>query len=217
MEVLDSHGINISTKSERKLENLFFREDFGRCDYERVGDMEFGSHAILEYSEAFHCALERTTEAGEAPKIVIDYAFSRVSTVFTAMLGKLKWDAVSLNAYADVTRLPRNAEDEMALLDNLSRVVVTLNADAGVIMDAEGEKLTVVDNLGRIVDDNTLTTVFATLYSGCCENATIGVPVTAPKALEGIIEECGGSVIRTKTGRSSADGKGSRWRRSTCL
>ncbi len=47
IEVLDSHGINISTKAERKFENLFFREDFGRCDCEAIGDMEFGSHAMI--------------------------------------------------------------------------------------------------------------------------------------------------------------------------
>ncbi|MCE5198951.1 hypothetical protein LLG39_08240, partial [bacterium] len=166
---------------------------------ERVGDMEFGSHAILEYSEAFHNALGSAPESGRPPKIVIDYAFSRLSTVFTAMLGKLKWDTVSLNAYADVTRLIKDEQTERAVLDNLSRVVVTLNADAGVLMDPEGEKLLVVDNQGRVIDPNTLTAAFASLFASQSPNSVVAVPVTAPAAMEDIVEASGGSILRTKT------------------
>ncbi len=94
--------------------------------------------------------------------------------------------------------MPKDNEGRNALLGNLARVLVTLNADVGVLMDPEGERLTVVDNLGRVIDDITLTAVFATLMAGS-EHSVIGLPVTSPQAFEAVVGASGGQVVRTRT------------------
>jgi mannose-1-phosphate guanylyltransferase/phosphomannomutase len=189
----------MSRKAKRKLENLYFREDFRRVDPDHMGDMHFGSHGIENYSQAFYQTLSRECKATKPLKIVVDYAYSRLSSVFPAMLGKLSWDTIALNAYSDPKRTPRTEEDRNSLLRNLSRVVMTLEADAGVLIDADGEKLTIVDDSGRVIDGNTLTALFTTLVAAASPDSKIAVPVTAPAALEELASEYGAEIVRTKT------------------
>ncbi|MDO8682545.1 MAG: sugar phosphate nucleotidyltransferase [Armatimonadota bacterium] len=197
IEIFDADGVNLSRTAERKLENIFFREDFGRTDLDSVGDMDFGSRALEDYSAAFAKALPPAPGVRRM-KIIVDYGFGRLSTVFPAMLGRLGWDAIALNAYSDAKRIPRTLAEKNELLKNLSEIVTTLRADAGVFMHCDGERFTLVDGSGNIVDGAALLALYASLVSDSNSNAVIAVPVTAPSIVDDLIAASGAKAIRTK-------------------
>ncbi len=57
VEFFDRSGINVDKATERKIENLFFREDFRRVAMDDVGLFDFPARALESYTGAFLSAL----------------------------------------------------------------------------------------------------------------------------------------------------------------
>lgn len=197
IEFFDKRGVYLPKSGERKIENLFFREDFARCDADEVGTIRFASRAIEQYQADFQ-RLVQAPESPRAMRIVADFAFSRVSAIFPAILGELGYDVVALNAYPEPRRAPRTPAEHDAFAENLQQVVQSLGANLGLMFENEGERLTVVDERGRVISGGALLTVFARLMAESCPGKQIAVPVNAPSVIEEIVEPYGVQVVRTR-------------------
>lgn len=197
IEFFDRRGVYLPKSGERKIENLFFREDFARCDADAVGEIHFASRAIEQYQADFQ-RLVPLPDNPRSMRLVADFAFSRVAAIFPAMLGQMGYDVVSLNAYPDPRRSPRTPAEHDAFAENLKQVVQSLTADCGVMFENEGERLTVVDEQGRVISGSALLATFARLMAEACPGKLIAVPVNAPSVIEEIAAPYGVQVIRTR-------------------
>ncbi|MCS6923029.1 MAG: mannose-1-phosphate guanyltransferase [Fimbriimonadales bacterium] len=197
IEFYDRRGIYLPKSGERKIENLFFREDFARCDADEVGEIHFASRAIEQYQADFH-RLVQLPKNPRAMRLVADFAFSRVAAIFPAMLGEMGYDVVSLNAYPDPRRSPRTPAEHDTFAEKLKQVVQSLNAECGVMFENEGERLTVVDEKGRIISGSALLATFARLMAEACPGKQIAVPVNAPSVIEEVVAPFDVQVIRTR-------------------
>src|SRR5207245_1682373 len=79
----------------------------------------------------------------------------------------------------------------------LAVLVPALGASLGVIIDAGGEKVFVVDDRGRIVNDMHFLAAFVSLTMQHAPGV-VAVPVYAPSAIEQIVAEQGGRVQRVR-------------------
>jgi mannose-1-phosphate guanylyltransferase / phosphomannomutase len=106
---------------------------------------------------------------------------------------------IALNAYVDYSKSPRTPDERRKLLPNLSQIVQMLQADVGVMFENDGERLTIVDDNGRIIEGADLLMLYSMVFARTHAAATIAVPVTAPSHLEAMLAEYNATVIRTKT------------------
>ncbi|MDE2125452.1 MAG: mannose-1-phosphate guanyltransferase [Armatimonadetes bacterium] len=199
IEFFDGHGIYLSVNDERKVETIFFREDFRRVDAEQVGQLEFAGRGMEQYAEDFRHHVDADAVRNNALSVVADFAYGRLGMYYPAILGRLGCDVVALNAYPDVEKIPRATADRAAGLANLARIVQTLRADLGVLFEADGERLTLVDANGRIIERDALLTLMCVLFARTHPDARIAVPVTAPRSLEALTSLHGASITRTRT------------------
>ncbi|GIV09053.1 MAG: nucleotidyltransferase [Fimbriimonadales bacterium] len=197
IEFFDRRGVYLPKSGERKIENLFFREDFARCDADAVGEIQFASRAIEQYQADFQRLVQLPNHL-RTMRLVADFAFSRVAAIFPAMLGQMGYDVVSLNAYPDPRRSPRTPAEHDAFAENLKQIVQSLAADCGVMFENEGERLTIVDERGRVISGSALLATFARLMAEACPGKLIAVPVNAPSVIEEIVAPHGVQVIRTR-------------------
>jgi mannose-1-phosphate guanylyltransferase/phosphomannomutase len=128
----------------------------------------------------------------------VDYAFGTAATIFPSVLGELGCDVVALNAYLDETKLTRSAEEFNAALTQLSTIVPTLKADLGVLMDAGGEKVFLVDETGKILSGDEALSALILLGLKSGEVHALAVPVSASQAIEQMADPFGAEVIRTR-------------------
>lgn len=196
IEFLDENGLNISKTLEKKIESNFFKEDFRRVRMSDIGDIHFPSRVVEYYREGFLSVFDSDVIAQRRPKIVIDYAGSFVNVILPSLLGRLGAETVVLNAHL-APRYP-TAVEKREMRTQLANVVTALKADFGVQIDAHGERLTLVDNRGRIIFDERLLATVAHLTFSARQGTAIGVPVTASSVLERIAATHGASVLRTK-------------------
>ncbi len=199
VEFFDKNGIYLSTNGQRKIETIFYREDFGRTAADEVGAIEFVPRAIEQYSQDFFRLLNTEAVQKRNFKVIVDYAYNRISGVLPQMLGQLETETIALNAYTDAKKSPKTEADRDEFVQSLSEYLLTLKADMGVYLGDDGERLTVVDETGSILSGSDLLAVFALLVARARPGAQVAVPVTAPSTIERILAEHGGGVIRTKT------------------
>lgn len=203
IEFYDSRGINIDKGTERKIENLFFREDFRRTAMDEVGTIDFPSRAVDEYIEGFFNLISADTVKKAGFKVVIDYAYGNSSIVLPLLLGKLGCETVAINAYLDAFKAREIQEDKGKSLNQLSNIVMTLDADLGILMDVDAEKFILVDEKGNVISNSKLLVLLSLLIFKTYSDSIMAVPVTQPRVLEEIASKFGGKIIRTKTdGRS---------------
>ncbi|HKU66840.1 MAG TPA: sugar phosphate nucleotidyltransferase [Candidatus Baltobacteraceae bacterium] len=202
-EFLDGNGINIDKASERKVENLFFREDFRRTSMDEVGLLDFPSRSLERYTSAFMDALGSKALKNAGFRVAIDYVYGNVAGVLPRILSGLAVDMIALNAYFDPSRVPDRNETRELHLEQLRDIVLTLKNDLGILVDHDGETFALVDEKGRIIEGYELLALLALLVVRSYPSARIAVPVTAPRAIEAIASEHGASVIRARSDRRS--------------
>ncbi|HYZ15311.1 MAG TPA: sugar phosphate nucleotidyltransferase, partial [Candidatus Acidoferrum sp.] len=202
-EFFDHTGIGIDKGAERKVENLFFREDFRRTPMDEVGILDFPSRALERYAGAFAEALDGDALKAANFRVVIDYAFGNASIVLPQVLGGLGVEQIALNAYFDAGKVRTFRTDREQHLRQLTSIVTSLEANLGVLIDADGETVTLVDDLGRIVGRNRLMALLTLLVARGTPGARIAMPLTVPSVIEEIAAENGATIVRARSDRRS--------------
>jgi mannose-1-phosphate guanylyltransferase/phosphomannomutase len=197
LQFFDERGVNISPTVERKIENSFFRDEFRRTLMDEVGLIDFPSRAFDQYTEEFCSRLDISQLKEAGFKVVVDYGSGGSSVVLPRILGRIGCDAVGLNANLDPVRAREMAFDSALRIKQLSDIVTTLRADLGVVIDPDGERLILVDDQGEAMSGPSLLMMMARLISRSEPGILVAAPVSAPDALESILEPDGGRVIRT--------------------
>jgi mannose-1-phosphate guanylyltransferase/phosphomannomutase len=200
---MDSSGVNIDKTTERKIENLFFREDFRRTGMDEVGLLSFPARTLELYTSEMMASLKPKALPNANFKIVVDYGYGNASIVLPRVLSNLGVDIVALDAYYDEAKARTFREDRERYLEQLRTVTLTLGADLGVLVDHDGESFALVDDLGRVIAGNRLLALVSLMVCRAHPGAHIAIPITTPHAIEVLIESLGGKVTRTKSDRRS--------------
>lgn len=197
IEMFDSRGAYLPRNMERKVETLFFREDYNRTDPDDLGIIEISSRAVEEYQADFMRCMEMPASSRRL-RMVCDYGYSAVANIYPMMLASMGVDAISLNSVNDAKLSPRAETEIQKHIENLRHIVHTLGYDMGVLFTEEGERMTVVDDSGEVLAGNDLFAAMCLLVAKTVPDASVAMSVTAPSRLEDDLRSLGVTVIRTK-------------------
>jgi len=203
IEVLDANGVNVDTNTERKIENLFFREDFRRTAMDEVGQLSFPARSLELYTSEFLSALKPKALPAANFRVVVDYGYGNASIVLPRILSNLGVDIVALDAYYDEAKARTFRHDRERYLEQLRTVTLTLGADLGVLVDHDGESFALIDDQGRIIAGNRLLAIIILLIARAKPGARIAVPITTPSVIERLATSLGATITRTRSDRRS--------------
>jgi mannose-1-phosphate guanylyltransferase/phosphomannomutase len=203
LELLDGSGINIDKSTERKIENLFFREDFRRTGMDEVGHLTFPARSLEIYTSEFLAALKPRALPKAGYKVVVDYGYGNASIVLPRILSNLGVDIIALDAYYDEFKARTFREDRERYLEQLRTITLTLGADLGVLVDHDGESCALVDDQGRVIAGNRLLALITLLVGRAKPGASIAIPMTTPDAIERLAASVGATVKRARSDRRS--------------
>ncbi|MEK6566281.1 MAG: sugar phosphate nucleotidyltransferase [Bacteroidota bacterium] len=195
----DGDGKDLPTNKTKAVERLFFGEDFPRAHFEAVGTLSFPERTTESYVERFLSTINIEAIRSAELKLVVDFSNGVASTIFPHILGNLNVQVVSLNAYLDNRRLTLTKEEFEQALKELSFVVTSLKYDVGCKLDAGAEKIKVVDEEGKWIDDDrllTLMTKFVALADPKVK--AIAIPISASGEIDMVAKELGLSIEKTR-------------------
>ncbi|HLJ81459.1 MAG TPA: nucleotidyl transferase, partial [Ktedonobacterales bacterium] len=198
IKFFDSTGLDISTNTQRKIENLFFREDFRRVYLDDIGQIAYAAAVNDRYIAAFLRAVDAEALRKRKYRLVVDYGHGGSVEVMSPIFNAIGADVIALNATRDPTRYSRTADQFDRDMQVLASITGTLKADLGVRIDTGGEKIFVVDEHGQQVDGGKLLAAMTELVLRGRGSGTVAVPVTAPSVVEKVAERQKGKVVYTK-------------------
>jgi mannose-1-phosphate guanylyltransferase / phosphomannomutase len=205
VKLIDKQGRDADRNVERKVEGLFFREDFRRARLDEIGMISYAGESEWRYREGFLKALDAQAIGMATPHLVIDYGQGATSAMLPGLLEQLGCKVVAINGGVEENRPIQASVDPHESLKQLQAITAALPTDLGVSMEMSGERISMVDGQGRLIPHMTALAAIASLVlqaessSGRVgERPVVAVPVTAPSILETIAERHGGVIQRTK-------------------
>ncbi len=192
---LDGDGLQIDKRAERKLENLFYREDFRRAAFYEMGDIEYVDPHD-EYCEHLLSSVDAPAIRAANFRVLIDYDYSQASTVLPGILNDLGVRAIPLNAGLNEQPHHRTVPEETAVISR------TVHADVGCMISSTGERITLIDDEGTVL---TPYEAFGVLVSWWMKThpGIVLAPATTPQWIAALVEAAGGSFTATP-GEASA-------------
>lgn len=196
---LNEFGSNISKGVERKIENLFVREDFARAGSGQIGKVVYMPDMIDSYLEHLTANLNLARIKQLNIKMVISYDNQNLLPIVPPLLDEL---GCALFSMTDGYQPNKNNQGLSRLVQRSRQVaeeVTRRKAHLGVILDSNAEELILIDNQGRIVGEDLLMALISLIILKSGDGAKVAVPVTAPAIFEKMAAKYKGQVIRTKT------------------
>ncbi len=192
----DSAGSDITEDAQRKIERLFQREDARRALAEEVGDIMFPPRALEEYTVALEATVEPAAIREFKFKLVVDYSYGATSTVMPQLFGKLGADVLAVNPY--VSTAGRVSFDIEQGLQRVAGLVRASGAHLGAVIDPDGERITFIDDEGRVLSDTEALLSFVELVSDHLLGDTIALPVNVTERANEIAAAHQVQVVTTK-------------------
>lgn len=195
----DRRGVDLSAADRKPIDRIMVRHDARRSLAGEIGDVTAAGRLAEDYTAALTARPPAglvdldPLRAGRA-KVVLDYAYGAASFIMPNVLAKLGADVLALNPYASTRAAIGFDREEHAA--EVARLVVASGAQLGAVIDSDGERLTLVDDTGRVLDaDETLVALLAAVLPAEPSGARVVLPVTAPAAAEEVVLGHGGQVL----------------------
>ncbi|HCI80743.1 MAG TPA: nucleotidyl transferase, partial [Ktedonobacter sp.] len=199
IKIFDSQGLDINKTVERKIENLFFREDYRRVYLDDIGAIEVLENSKVEgsYLEGFAKVVSYETVKKRKFQLVVDYAHSSAIQLLPDLFTRMGCEVIVLNTNSDEPA-SRSVDALNRDMQRLATISSALNTDLGIRIDPGAELISVVDDRGRVLDGMKLLAVMTDLSLRQKHGGTVAAPVTAPSALQHIARRYDGNIQHTK-------------------
>jgi mannose-1-phosphate guanylyltransferase/phosphomannomutase len=195
----DADGKDLPVSKTKTIERLFFGEEVPRVAPDKVGTIHFPERTTESYRQKFQSLLKVDAISKKRFKIVIDYSHGITATIFPTLIGSLDCEVIALNAYLDANKLTREPVEVKSAIRQLSHIVTSLGFDLGCMIDAGGEKLVIVDEMGNVLDSDRLLALVTKLFLKANPGTVrIAVPISASMEVDLVAKEHHVEVIKTK-------------------
>lgn len=196
---LDNEGLDFSSSMGKNVERIFYKENFRRAHHMEPGGITELPQVIDFYREGFSRTIDQSIIRKSDFKVVVDFNHSPAAQILPMILNDMGCEVIGLNAYIDEERGAKLAAEKMNSLDQLSKIVATLDAQVGFWLDPSAEEVILVDETGKVYEAMESLPLMVSLMLRTGARGSIAVPVSAPSVIELMAAEKRCSVIRTKS------------------
>jgi len=201
MKCYSHEGREYLPEEEQILEQLIVQRQFTDVAWNRIGTQEASPNLIDTYTQRI---LDRVGPLRRKLKVVVDCANGTAYNLTPLILSKLGCEVISLNAHPDGRFPGRPAEPTPENLVAACSFVRSLKADLGIAHDGDGDRLAVIDEKGRYVNNDTVLAFFARLLLKENGPGRIITSVDTSSRIYLVARSAGGTVERTRLGKTHA-------------
>ena len=195
----DTDGNEISSGTAKGMERIYFKENFRRAHHSEPGGIEELPRIYDFYREGFLRNLDRELLKKSAPRVVLDLNHSPAADLLPDLLSDLGFEVTELNSHVHEKSIDFTADELESALDRLSRIVKTLEADAGFWIGPSGEKIRIISGSGRVFSSREALSTLTVLVCEAESEGSLVVPVAAPQAVDDLAKGKGLTVQRTRS------------------
>jgi mannose-1-phosphate guanylyltransferase/phosphomannomutase len=194
----DKNGLDIAPWEQKKVERLYFREEFRRAFFDEIGDIIYPPRPLEYYGAALNDAMRDAGLLGAWRKVVADMAGGPATFILPQVAHGWGINLIALNGIVDTeaAQVPHEEPHDGAVME-VARSVELFGADLGVMFDWGAERVRLVTNSGRLLDPDTALHAMVDLWCRTREvEGAIAVPLSASQVVEKIANSHGHEVVR---------------------
>ena len=195
---LDARGADLTPSAQRRLERVFTRQEYRRAFPGEIGDLEFPPRVTESYVIDLLRHVDTTGVRESGLKVVVDAGGGTAALVLPALLGRLGVEALTRNTGITEASPTETAADKQAAMFRLADLVGSSGAALGVHFDPVGERISIVDDTGRIIDDDRALLVVVDLVAAE-RHGRVALPVTTTRVAEQVARFHGVTIEWTTT------------------
>ncbi len=196
----DAHGMDLSPGAQKKAERLYFRGEFRRSFFDKVGEIIYPPHALEYYTAGVREAL-RPRADGRRMTVVADLGHGAAALVLPRIASDWGVELVALNPFLDAERTFATKADREHSDALLSSAVESFEADLGVSFDPSSERIRLVGPGGSFIPPRSAMHAVVDLWCRADDtDLKVAVPLTSSRVVEELARAHGHDVVRT--GRS---------------
>ncbi|MBN2543613.1 NTP transferase domain-containing protein [bacterium] len=199
----DDKGYDLPINDRKKIERLYFREDFPRAAFTAIGSLSSPSRIASSYIKEFNKKINKEYIKKGNFHIVVDYDFGGTADVLPSILANLDCRVTSLNAYVDTRQITTTRQEREKKIKQLSNIIKALSADVGFMIDPSGERLYILTGKGKLLDFHEELYFITKLVLETKGVKCIGVPISATIGINKLAREYGIKLIYTKNDHRS--------------
>jgi mannose-1-phosphate guanylyltransferase/phosphomannomutase len=196
---IDGGGADLSQAAQRKLERVFSRQEYRRAFPGEIGDLSLASRVFEGYVKEMLRSVDMSGVADAGLKVVVDAAGGVASLVLPLLLGRLGVEAFTVNVGMNEAHPTETAAERRAALATLGELVASSKAAFGVRFDPVGERMSLVNERGEVIDDGRALLVMLDLIAAERHAGEVALPVTTTRIAEQVCRFHGVSVRWTPT------------------
>jgi mannose-1-phosphate guanylyltransferase / phosphomannomutase len=202
LAVFGGDGSDVDEATRRRIERTYYREEFRRAFGQEMGELRYPPRAVEHYAVALVHSLDDAVVRHRRFKVVIDAGSGTASLVLPHLLSRLSLDSLIVNGALDETRVAPTDAERQADLDRLAKLVTASGADLGVLFDAVGERIVLVDERGAILGLDRALLLYVDLIVRT-ESGGIALPVSTTRLAAGLAARHGRQVHGCKLSTSA--------------
>lgn len=195
IKIFDREGLAFDEEKQNMIERIIVQQRFKLADWENVGHDQFADKASLYVGD-----IENSVKLCRKWFVVVDAGCGATFSLAPTVLKDLGCKVTALNSQPDGLFPARSPEPNPKSLTNLAAVVKTLDADAGLAFDGDGDRVAFVDEKGHFSDFDQVLAAYASHVVKQNRGGKIVTSVEASMSVEKMVERQGGKVVRTKVG-----------------
>jgi mannose-1-phosphate guanylyltransferase/phosphomannomutase len=199
IQFLDGRGADLTQGARRRLERVYTREEYRRAFPGEIGDLQLPARVLENYSQHVLRTVDVSGVAEAGLKVVVDTGGGTAALVLPSLLGRLGIDVLTVNNRLDEAVPTHLPEASAAAMERLASMVSSSGSSFGVRFDPVGERIALVDDAGRVVDDDRALLVVLDLVSAENRGCTVALPVTTTRVAERVAAFHGVSIAWTTT------------------
>ncbi len=193
IEFVNGKGANLDRNTERKIAHLFHREDFERCNAEKMEtSVEISNFASFYMRVGAKAINDISKIKRENPKIIVS---SRCKNIMELATQFLEYIGCQVQCEYEMS----HEKTIEGYLKSISKKIKKQKADMGILIGENGENLVLIDDTGRIIEKERYTVLATLILLKMGMNKKIVVPYTSPKAIEDMAKKYNAQIIRSKT------------------
>lgn len=198
--LLDPSGIDIGSRARMDLERIVNRQDIRRPAISEMGVASAPLSVLDDYITSVMNAtdLRGVSEAGL--RIVVDTAGGTCATILPALMSVVDVEVLNVNARLTPDHPIETVAEKTEALRRMSGLVASSRAALGVRLDPTGERLSIVDETGRVLTDDRALLVVLDLIAAERRSGAVALPVSTTRVAESVTSFHGVRVEWTPTG-----------------
>jgi phosphoglucosamine mutase len=195
IKVFSSDTMAYTERRQDQVEETLKHKRYKLADWRNVGQAQ-----QTDETRSYIERIKQSVKLGRKWHVVIDSGCGATYSLAPRILGTLGCKVTALNSQPDGFFPARSPEPNGTSLKSVAKTVKDLGADLGFAYDGDGDRVTFIDDNGKLANFDHVLAAYAGYVTKKNRGGIVVTNVEASMCIESMVEPHGAKVLRTKVG-----------------